>query len=181
MASSTAYPPTAPAAPVTATVPRHRGDVELAFLPFQAAPDAPAAGEPLFEIHKRYFGEATARQIASDTTLGAADGLELNLRPAMFTHTFDAHRLLAQAAAQGRGEPMAERLFRAYFTDGLCLSDRPTLARLAAETGVVMDDTGADELRAALVRVRTPGIDAEEAYAAALDENHNGPNTTHGR
>lgn len=179
---------------------RHRGDVEVAFLPFQAAPDAPAVGEPLFEVHKRHLGEATARHIASDTTLGAADGLELNFRRAVFTHTFDAHRLLAHAAAQGRGERMAERLFRAYFTDGLRLSDRPTLARLAAETGVVTDDTGADGLRAALARVRDLGIDAdsipvfrfrdgtvlqgeqpEEAYAAALDENHNDPNTTHGR
>ncbi|MFD7501341.1 DsbA family protein [Streptomyces sp. NPDC059850] len=174
---------------------RHRGDVELVFLPFQAAPDAPAAGEPLFEVHKRLFGEATAQQIASDTTLGAADGLRLDFRRAMFTHTFDAHRILAQASAQGRGEQMAERLFRAYFTDGLRLSDRLTLTRLAAETGVVTDDadTGADELRAALARVRDLGIDAdsipvvrfrggtvlqgeqpEEAYAAALDGNLDG-------
>ncbi|EXU62668.1 dithiol-disulfide isomerase [Streptomyces sp. PRh5] len=174
---------------------RHRGDVELAFLPFQAAPDASAAGEPLFEVHKRGFGEATARHIASDTTLGAADGLELNFRRAVFTHTFDAHRLLAQTAVQGRGEPMTERLFRAYFADGLRLSGRPTLARLAAETGVVTGDTGTDELRAELARVRTLGIDAdsipvfrfrngivlrgeqsEETYAAALEENHNDPN-----
>lgn len=56
-------------------------------------------------------------------------------------------------------------------------------------------DTGTDELRAELARVRTLGIDAdsipvfrfrdgivlrreqsEEAYAAALEENHNDPN-----
>ena len=140
---------------------RHRaggGEAETVLRPFQLRPEASPAGEPLFEVHRRDRGEAAARAIASDTSLGAADGLELNLGRAVFTSTFEAHRLLAQASAQGRGETMAGLLFRAYFTDGLHIADRAVLDRLAAEAGVVTSDDGAAELRAELDRVRRLGI-----------------------
>ncbi|MDX3224667.1 DsbA family protein [Streptomyces sp. ME19-01-6] len=168
------------------------GEVDVTIRPFQAEPDAPSAGEPLFEVWRRTRGEAFVRQVASDTSFGVADGLELRFARALFTNTFEAHRLVARASAQGLGEQMAERLFRAYFTDGLLISDRTTLARLAAETGVVAaadaDGTAdAAELRAELDRVRRLGVQVdtlpyvrfedgtvlegaqpEEAYRAAL-------------
>ncbi|MER7791110.1 DsbA family protein [Streptomyces sp. NPDC097640] len=162
------------------------GEAELTIRPFQAEPDAPSAGEPLFEVWRRTRGEAFVRQVASDTSFGVADGLDLRFERALFTNTFEAHRLVARASAQGLGERMAERLFRAYFTDGLLISDRTTLARLAAETGVVAAAEAA-ALRAELDRVRALGVDVdavpyvtfedgtvlegaqpEEAYRAAL-------------
>lgn len=112
------------------------GEVETVFRPYQLRPDGPAAGEPLFEEHKRDRGEAFARAVAADTTIGVADGLELSFGRAVFPHTFDAHLLLSRASARGRGEAMAERLFRAYFTDGLHIADGDTLRRPAAEVGV---------------------------------------------
>lgn len=162
------------------------GEVTVFFRPFQLRPETSPAGEPLFEVHKRERGEAVARQIASDTSLGAADGLELNLGQAVFTNTFEAHRLLVQASAQGWGEQAAERLFRAYFADGVNIGDRDTLARLAAEEGVVRGDDGTAELRAELDRVHrldtqsTPvfrfengvvltGEQSEDALLAALE------------
>ncbi|AZM49524.1 dithiol-disulfide isomerase [Streptomyces sp. WAC 06738] len=144
---------------------RARGDggVDIVIRPFQAEPGAPSAGEPLFEVWRRTRGEAFVRQVASDTSFGVADGLDLRFSRALFTNTFEAHRLVARAAGQGRGERMAERLFRAYFTDGLLISDPTTLARLSAEAGVVAaagtDGTAdADELRAELGRVRALGV-----------------------
>ncbi|GIG86273.1 DsbA family oxidoreductase [Plantactinospora endophytica] len=134
------------------------GAVETVFLPFQLQPDASAAGESLFEVWKRQRGEDVARALLSDGSFGIADGLELNFDRAVFANTFDAHRILAQASAQGKGEQMAERLFRAYFTDGRNLADPDTLTRLAAETGVVTRETGAAELRAELDRVRQLGV-----------------------
>ncbi|MGY0062107.1 DsbA family oxidoreductase [Streptomyces sp. LZ34] len=174
------------------------GEVDVVLRPFQAEPEAPSAGEPLFEVWRRTRGEAFVRQVTSDTAFGVADGLEPHFERAQYTNTFEAHRLVARASAQGLGERMAERLFRAYFTDGLLISDRTTLARLAAETGVVAqddhdgaaddtNDSDAAELRAELDRVRALGVhvDAvpyvrfedgtvlegaqpEEAYRAAL-------------
>ncbi|MGW1374094.1 DsbA family oxidoreductase [Streptomyces sp. NPDC002446] len=169
------------------------GSVTTVFRPYQLRPDASAAGEPLFEEHKRDRGEEFARAVAADSSIGAADGLELNFGRAVFTNTFDAHLLLSRASAQGKGEQMAERLFRAYFTDGLHIADGDTLRRLAGEVGVVVaagEEEGRerDRLRAELARVRRwrlPSVPAfrfahgpvlmgeedgtEEAFRAALE------------
>ncbi|MGW3562984.1 DsbA family oxidoreductase [Streptomyces sp. NPDC000941] len=153
------------------------GEAELTIRPFQAEPDAPsAAGEPLFEVWRRTQGEAFVRQVTSDTSFGVADGLELHFERALFTNTFDAHRLVARASAQGLGERMAERLFRAYFTDGLLISDRTTLARLAAETGVGPAATDAGDaaetaaLRAELDRVRALGVQVDAVPYVAFED-----------
>ncbi|MFK4266226.1 DsbA family oxidoreductase [Streptomyces milbemycinicus] len=149
------------------------GEADVVIRPFQAEPDAPSAGgEPLFEVWRRTRGEAFVQQVASDTSFGVADGLELHFERALFTNTFEAHRLVARASAQGLGERMAERLFRAYFTDGLLISDRTTLARLAAETGVVADHTVNDtaELRAELDRVRALGVQVDTVPYVAFED-----------
>jgi predicted DsbA family dithiol-disulfide isomerase len=82
-------------------------------------------------LHQRLEAQASA--------LGMTWSLE-RARPA---NTFEAHRLIALARAQGRGEAMSERLFRAYFCDAMLVSDHETLAELASEVGV----TGVDVLR----------------------------------
>ncbi|MEV4734349.1 DsbA family protein [Saccharopolyspora sp. NPDC049426] len=137
---------------------RTGGEVEVRFAPFQLRPDASSAGEPLFELHARERGESVAREIAT-SSIGEQDGLRLNFRRAIFTNTFEAHRLLAAASEQDSGEVMAERLFRAYFTDGLNIADPSTLTALADEVGVAAPVGGADSLRAELDRVRALGID----------------------
>jgi len=63
-------------------------------------------------------------------------GLQWSRDRARPTNTFDAHRLIALAAQQGRQSEMLERLFRAYFSEGLLVSDPDTLTTLALETGV---------------------------------------------
>ncbi len=67
-------------------------------------------------------------------------GMQWNLDIARPTNTFDAHRVIALATAQGRGSAMSERLFRAYFSEGELISDVATLVNMAAQVGV----TGAD-------------------------------------
>lgn len=146
---------------------RHRaggGEVETTFGAYQLRPDASPAGEPLFDVWARDRGEAAAREIAADTSIGADDGLELDFGAAVFTNTFDAHRVLARAAAVGRGEQMARRLFRAYFTDGVNIADHATLARLATEVGVVVGAGGAAEVRADLDRVRRLELPAPPVF-----------------
>ncbi|MEV0199330.1 hypothetical protein [Nonomuraea sp. NPDC050691] len=53
---------------------------------------------------------------------------------------------------------MAERLFRAHFTDGLHIGDPTTLTRLAAEVGVATGGVPPAVVRARLDRVRRLGI-----------------------
>ncbi|NNN09496.1 MAG: DsbA family oxidoreductase [Acidimicrobiaceae bacterium] len=67
-------------------------------------------------------------------------GMAWSLETARPTNTFDAHRVIAHAATQGRQGEMLERLFRAYFSEGHLLSDPQTLSMLALEIGVVGTD-----------------------------------------
>ncbi|MEB3367679.1 DsbA family oxidoreductase [Saccharopolyspora mangrovi] len=142
---------------------RTGGEVVVRFAPFQLRPQASPGGEPLFEVHERERGAAVAREIA-ESTFGAEDGLRVDLRRAIFTNTFDAHRLLAAASEQDRGEEMAERLFRAYFTDGLNIADPHTLEALADDVGVAPPTGGADSLRAELDRVRSLGVEMPPVF-----------------
>jgi predicted DsbA family dithiol-disulfide isomerase len=54
-------------------------------------------------------------------------------------NTFDAHRLAHMARSAGLEDAAVERLFKAYFTDGLALADHETLVRLGGEIGLDPD------------------------------------------
>lgn len=137
------------------------GEVEVVFRPFQIAPDAPddpSLTLPLEEVHRQVFGPSAAESTARMTALGAREGVAYDYGRAVFANTFEAHRLIAVAAAQGRAEQMVDRLFRAYFADGRNLADADTMRELAAEAGVVWTGEGAEETRAELERVRGSGV-----------------------
>lgn len=97
--------------------------------------------------------EAMMERVAA---MGALAGLQLRLKDSVRASTFDAHRLLHLAAAEGRQGDAKERLLAAYFTEGADLGDRETLLRLAADLGLsvqaaaaVLDsDAYADAVRA---------------------------------
>ncbi len=61
-------------------------------------------------------------------------------------NTLDAHRIIWLAGEKGVQDAVAEALFKAYFTDGRNLSDRNTLAEVAAESG--LNRSAVDELLA---------------------------------
>jgi predicted DsbA family dithiol-disulfide isomerase len=143
------------------------GTAETVLRPVQLRPDASPDGEPLIALWSRERGTVPAAQLAADTSFGADDGLDLNFHRAVFTSTFDAHRLAAQASAQGKAEEMTERLFRGYFTDGLNIADPTVLARLTAETGVMTNGGGADAVHAELARVRGLGLPAPPVFLFA--------------
>jgi predicted DsbA family dithiol-disulfide isomerase len=63
-------------------------------------------------------------------------GMAWSLETAQPTNTFDAHRVIALASAQGLGDETSERLFRAYFSEGDLVSDHARLNELAREVGV---------------------------------------------
>lgn len=63
-------------------------------------------------------------------------GLEYDFDKAVVANSFDAHRLSHLAKKHGVQDAMEERLFRAYFTEGLNTADHETLVRLAQEIGL---------------------------------------------
>ncbi|MBN6054381.1 DsbA family oxidoreductase [Nonomuraea sp. RK-328] len=163
------------------------GTLEVTMRPFQLSPDAPTEGEPLLGALARKFGPDAAQMTGRVTEVAAGDGLELRFDHAVSANTFEAHRLVELATRQGRGEEMAERLFRAHFTDGLNVADPDVLAKLAAEAGVQDTGEGADEVREQLARATGLGITGvplflfegkfavsgaqpEETFDAAIDE-----------
>jgi predicted DsbA family dithiol-disulfide isomerase len=78
-----------------------------------------------------------AHQLHGTLSHQAAElGVTMNFDVAKPTNTFDAHRLIALSATQGLSEEMTQRLFRAYFSEGLLISDHDQLNALAEEVGV---------------------------------------------
>lgn len=63
-------------------------------------------------------------------------GLQYNMDSLILTNTFDAHRLTMYAKTQGLMEKMAERIFRAYFTESKHIGRHEVLADLAEEVGL---------------------------------------------
>jgi predicted DsbA family dithiol-disulfide isomerase len=146
------------------------GEVRLVWRSFQLDPSAPRPGEPghgqgvAEHLGQKYGGGREAGQRMSEqvTQVAAGDGLTFRLDQARRGSTMDAHRLL-HLAAQGEAEGapglqgrLAERLLRAYFTDGLDVSDPGVLRTLALEVGlgserveeVLASDELADAVRA---------------------------------
>lgn len=138
----------------------HRDEVEVEFRSFELNPNAQAnEGMALDEVlvRKYGFGLDQARTLhARVVNAAAGEGLQYRLDIAKTGNTFDAHRIIHLAAAEGRQAVMKERLMAAYFTEGTAIGDRGSLIELADEIGIdreraraVLDsDEFADEVRA---------------------------------
>jgi predicted DsbA family dithiol-disulfide isomerase len=124
----------------------HRDQVELTWRSFQLDPTAPpqrtaSSAEHLASKYGMSLEEAE-RSNTQMTELAAGEGLEYHLDRTLGGNSFDAHRLIHLAKAQGHQDEMKERLMRAYFTEGAAIGDSETLARLARDVGV--DPSGLD-------------------------------------
>ncbi|MCF8275101.1 MAG: DsbA family oxidoreductase [Flavobacteriales bacterium] len=68
--------------------------------------------------------------------MGASAGLQLNFDQAVVANSFNAHRLIHFAKANGLQQEMKTRLFKAYFSEGKNIDDNETLVSLATEIGL---------------------------------------------
>lgn len=115
-------------------------------------------------LAERYRGRDVDAMMRSVQRLGAEEGLELRTREALSANTFDAHRLVLWAQAQGRGEPVLDAVVKAHFADLLDVADHAVLARCAEACG--LDGAGA---RALLSGQELAGqVRSDEAEAHAL-------------
>lgn len=138
----------------------HRADVEVEFRSFELNPNAePQPEGSLEEALARKYGVSLEQARAMNARVvdaAAGEGLEYRFDIARRGNTFDAHRLLHLAAADGLQAAMKERLMAAYFMEGRAIGDRDTLVELAGEVGVdpgraraaLDSDEFADEVRA---------------------------------
>ncbi|HKA02814.1 MAG TPA: DsbA family oxidoreductase [Acidimicrobiales bacterium] len=151
-----------------------REDVTVVWRPFQLDPHAPATPTPVADAYARKFGgpEQAMRIVDKVTTTASGEGLDFHLDIAQRSNTFDAHRLIAYAGRHDRQDALKERLLRAYFTDGLAVSDRAVLADLAADVGLdradvvrfLASDEGTAELREELLQGLERGVTAVPTF-----------------
>ena len=140
----------------------------MRWLPFQLNPDLPASGMPRREYIERKWGRGRGSEVYSRV---AAAGRSVDL-PFAFDNisvqpnTLDAHRLLGYADRNAKQDAVAEALFKAYFIEGADLTQRETLADLAARAGLDRDaalrylesDEDRDEVLQADVEARRAGV-----------------------
>ena len=119
---------------------RHPDEVpEVRWHPFQLNPQLPTTGVPRKQYLENKFGgperakEIYARVSAAGKRVGidfAFDAIEVQ------PNTIDAHRLMHYAGERGRQDAAAEVMFRRYFEQGADLTDKATLADIAAQAGM---------------------------------------------
>jgi predicted DsbA family dithiol-disulfide isomerase len=110
--------------------------VEIRWYPFQIDPDLPAEGmERQAYLEKRYGADAIEPELAKAAILAQEFGLELAFdKIKRQPNTFDAHRLVRFSYGFGVQAQIVERLFQAFFLQGLDISDHAVLSALAAKS-----------------------------------------------
>lgn len=115
----------------------------VSWKPFQLNPHMPPNGFERREYRIAKFGSWERSQAldAQVAAAGAKEGItfafdKMNRTP----NTLDAHRLIWLAGKQSKQDAVVERLFHAYFEEGMDLNDQPTLVRLAVEGGLPAAD-----------------------------------------
>jgi len=148
----------------------HSAEVEVRYHSYLLMPDLPTdRAVDLIEllVAERGFPREQAEAMnAKVAARGKELGLDYRFDRAIATNTRAAHRLTHFAKQAGRQHEMPQRLFRAYFTDGLNVGDHAVLAELAAEVGLDRDaalsalDSGVfdDDVEADLRQARQLGI-----------------------
>jgi predicted DsbA family dithiol-disulfide isomerase len=113
-------------------------DVTVTFRAFQLDPTPVPVPAPIKESLAAKFGgtDRAEQMFAHVTAIAAGEGLTLNFDRAIAANTFDAHRLVAWAAGQGRQLDMIDALQRAHFTDGIDVGSRAALAAAAGSIGL---------------------------------------------
>ena len=118
----------------------HKEDIEVIWKSFQLNPNLKT--QPTKNINN-YLAEIKgwtidhAKQMNDHVTNMAKEvGLDYDFDKAVVANSFDGHRLIQLAKANGKGDAMEERLFRAYFTEGKNIADHSTLIQLGTEIGL---------------------------------------------
>lgn len=143
-------------------------DADIHWHAFQLNPDLPPEGRDRREYMREKFGDdGNAESLhARITEAGKRAGIGFQFdRIARSPNTFNAHRLMQLAQAQGLGSTLAETLFSGYFTQGCDIGDATTLAELGHAAGLQDDlqqflasEAQADAVRQDLDTARQIGI-----------------------
>lgn len=146
-------------------------EIEVEYHSFELAPDTPVDFEgseiDFLAKHKGMPAERVQQMLQHVTGVAANAGLDYDFDALQHTKTLKAHELLHFAKSEGRQLELAERLFRAYFTEGRHVGRVDELVTLAADAGL-----DADAAREALESGRfAAAVQADIAQAGAYGIN----------
>ncbi len=148
----------------------HKDNIEIVWKSYQLMPEldkgTPTDLEKIL-VEKRGIDINQARQMnAQVAQAGKQVGIEYNFDKALAVNTFDAHRFLQFAKANGKANEAEEVMFRSYFTDGKNVGDYSVLIQLGKEIGLDSDalktalENGsyANEVRADISEAQQVGV-----------------------
>ncbi|MBS4174360.1 DsbA family oxidoreductase [Bacillus sp. FJAT-49736] len=117
-----------------------KSNVEVVFKSFELDPNAKLHYDmDMHHLLAAKYGMSLEQAKAANENVGrqaAQVGLTYHFDTMKPTNTFNAHRLTHFAAQHGKMTEMAERLFKAYFTESRHIGEHETLKELAAEIGL---------------------------------------------
>jgi predicted DsbA family dithiol-disulfide isomerase len=117
--------------------------VDLHFQPFELNPQMPAQGQDIVEHLTQKYG-TTPEELERNREAIRLRGAELGFvfdtqKRTRVYNTFDAHRLLYWAEAEGKQQALKMALLEAYFSEGRNPSDHAVLVEVAARLGLDAD------------------------------------------
>jgi predicted DsbA family dithiol-disulfide isomerase len=144
-------------------------EIQKIWYPFELNPDMPEAGMDRKTYRSNKFGSWEYSQALDAKTVQATQSDGITFRYDLMTvtpNTLKAHRLTWFAGQQGKATVMAERILKAYFTEGQNIVEVEVLANLAAEAGMdleaatafLVSDAGLQEVRELERQVIAQGI-----------------------
>ena len=114
--------------------------VEIEWKSFQLDPEMD--NKEGLNVHE-YLGKrkggtpADGKRMNDGMTAAAAEvGLQYDFDNGIINNTINAHRLLHWAKEEGLQNELKERIFKAYYTEGIDTADKAELVRLAEDTGL---------------------------------------------
>lgn len=142
--------------------------VDIRWYPFQLDPDIPPEGmDRAAYLTRKYGAEGVEPALVEAVALAREFGVELAFdRITRQPDTFDAHRLVRYSYGFGVQAQLVERLFQAFFLQGLDIGDRAVLVAIAAKSRLDPDavarflasDENAAELRQEMAAIRASGV-----------------------
>jgi predicted DsbA family dithiol-disulfide isomerase len=142
---------------------------EIRWLPFQLNPEMPKEGISREDYRKAKFGsiERSRGLDARVAAEGEGEGIAFAFERMQRTpNTAAAHQLIDLAQKQGRGTPVVDALFKAYFEQARDIGDAAVLAEIASGAGVTGWPQQADGKQVAALEedVRNLGISAVPTF-----------------
>lgn len=140
-------------------------EFEVNYLPFELNPSMPKEGKNQREYLTKKFGsdERYEELTAHVTSVAAKEGIQFNYsRQQKSPNTRDAHRLIWLAKQEGNQLAVKEALMKAYFENGVDLTQTENLISVVAQAGL-------DEAKARQLLMSDEGL-VEVEYLEQLNQ-----------